>query len=107
EMRRLVGEAMERIVAHIESLPSQPAMNVEGATEYARTLIEPLPQRGTSYEALLDFLFDDAIPRSFTAAGPGYLAYVPGGGLFHAAIADLIADAVNRYIGVCAAAPAL
>jgi aromatic-L-amino-acid/L-tryptophan decarboxylase len=107
EMHRLVGEAMRRIVAHIESLPSQPAMNVEGATEYARTLIEPLPQRGESYEKLLDFLFDEAIPRSFTAAGPGYLAYVPGGGLFHAAVADLIADAVNRYVGVCAAAPAL
>ena len=107
QMRQLVEQAMDRIVAHIESLPSQPAMNVEGATEYARTLVEPLPQRGESYEALLDFLFEDAIPRSFTAAGPGYLAYVPGGGLFHAAVADLIANAVNRYVGVCAAAPAL
>ncbi|HEX8252056.1 MAG TPA: aminotransferase class V-fold PLP-dependent enzyme, partial [Thermoanaerobaculia bacterium] len=26
---------------------------------------------------------------------------------FHSAVADLIADAVNRYVGVCAAAPAL
>lgn len=107
EMRRLVDEAMQRIVRHIESLPAQPASNTEGATEFARTLIEPLPQRGESYEKLLDFLFDEAIPRSFTASGPGYLAYVPGGGLFHAAVADLIADAVNRYVGVCAAAPAL
>lgn len=107
EMQRLVDQAMRRIVAHIDSLGSQPAMNVEGATEYARTLIEPLPVQGESYETLLDFLFDDAIPRSFTAAGPGYLAYVPGGGLFHSAVADLIADAVNRYVGVCAAAPAL
>ncbi|HET8797057.1 MAG TPA: aminotransferase class V-fold PLP-dependent enzyme [Thermoanaerobaculia bacterium] len=106
-MCRLVDEAMRRIVAHLESLPSQPAMNVEGATEYARTLIEPLPERGESYEKLLDFLFDDAIPRSFTSSGPGYLGYVPGGGIFHAAVADLIADAVNRYVGVCAAAPAL
>jgi aromatic-L-amino-acid decarboxylase len=107
EMRRLIDEAMRRIVAHIESLPAQPSMNVDGATEYARTLIEPLPQSGASYESLLDFLFDDAIPRSFTSAGPGYLGYVPGGGIFHAAVADLIADAVNRYVGVCAAAPAL
>lgn len=107
EMHRLVDEAMRRIVAHIESLPAQPAQNVEGATEYARTLIEPLPQRGEKYESLLDFLFNEAIPRSFTSAGPGYLAYVPGGGLFHSAVADLIADAVNRYTGVCAAAPAL
>lgn len=107
EMRRLVDEAMRHITAHIESLPTQPAMNIDGATEYARTLIEPLPQQGASYESLLDFLFRDAIPRSFNAAGPGYLAYVPGGGIFHSAVADLIADAVNRYVGVCAAAPAL
>jgi aromatic-L-amino-acid decarboxylase len=107
EMHRLVDEAMRRIVAHVESLPSQPAMDVEGATEYSRTLIEPLPRKGEPYEKLLDFLFDEAIPRSFTASGPGYLAYVPGGGIFHAAVADLIADAVNRYVGVCAAAPVL
>lgn len=107
EMRRLVDEAMRHVVAHIESLPAQPAMNVEGATEFARTLIEPLPKQGTAYGQLLDQLFDELIPRSFNAAGPGYLAYIPGGGLFHSAVADLIADAVNRYIGVCAAAPAL
>jgi aromatic-L-amino-acid decarboxylase len=107
EMHRLVDEAMQRIVEHIESLPLQPAMNVEGATEFARTLIEPLPQTGQPFASLLQFLFDEAIPRSFTSAGPGYLAYVPGGGIFHAAVADLIANAVNRYVGVCAAAPAL
>src|SRR6266446_2099818 len=107
EMHRLVDEAMRRIVAHIESLSSQPASNVAGAADFARTLIEPLPQVGTSYGQLLDFLFDEAIPRSFNAAGPGYLAYIPGGGIFHAAVADLIADAVNRYVGVFIAAPAL
>jgi aromatic-L-amino-acid decarboxylase len=106
-MRHLIDEAARRVIAHIESLPSQPAHNVEGATEYARTLIEPLPRHGERYEALLDFLFRDAIPRSFNAAGPGYLAYVPGGGIYHAAVADYIADAVNRYVGVCAAAPVL
>src|ERR1041385_7650847 len=107
EMRRLIDEAARRVIAHIESLPSQPAQNVEGATGSARPRSEPLPTRGQSYESLLDFLFDEAVPRSFTAAGPGYLAYVPGGGIYHAAVADYIADAVNRYVGVCAAAPVL
>src|SRR6186713_643473 len=100
EMRALVDAAMSRIVAHVTSLPGQPAQNVEDAVEYARTLIEPLPQHGTPYEKLFDHLFNDLIPRSFNAPGPGYLAYVPGGGLFHAAVADLIADATNRYTGV-------
>lgn len=107
EMRRLIDEAAQRVIAHIESLPAQPAQNVGEATDFARTLIEPLPQRGQPYEALLDFLFTEAIPRSFNAAGPGYLAYIPGGGIYHAAVADYIADAVNRYVGVCAAAPVL
>jgi aromatic-L-amino-acid decarboxylase len=107
EMHRLVEEAMYRIVAHVTSLPQQPASQPDDAMEFARGLIEPLPERGADYSELLRFLFDEAIPRSFNAAGPGYLAYVPGGGLFHAAVADLIADAVNRYVGVCAAAPAL
>jgi aromatic-L-amino-acid/L-tryptophan decarboxylase len=98
---------MDRIVPHIESLPQQPASNAEGAAEFARTLIEPLPQKGQAYETLLDQLFNEYIPRSFNAPGPGYLAYIPGGGIFFSAVADLISDAVNRYVGVFAAAPAL
>jgi aromatic-L-amino-acid/L-tryptophan decarboxylase len=107
EMRRLVDEAARRIIEHIASLPSQPAANVDDATEFARTLIEPLPKSGAPFDELLDFLFQEAIPRSFTTPGPGYLAYIPGGGIFHAAVADFIATAVNRYVGVFAAAPAL
>ena len=52
-------------------------------------------------------LFERAIPKSFNTAGPGYLAYIPGGGLFHTAVADLITGAVNRYMGLWIAAPAL
>jgi aromatic-L-amino-acid decarboxylase len=35
------------------------------------------------------------------------MAYVPGGGLPHAAVADLVADIVNRYVTVWRAAPGL
>src|SRR5258708_6946927 len=106
-MRRLIEEAVRRVVRHVDSLAEQRAENVEGAVEYARTLIEPLPEHGTAYEALLEHRFDDLVPRSFNAGGPGYLAYIPGSGIIHSAIADFIADAVNRYVGVFAAAPAL
>jgi aromatic-L-amino-acid decarboxylase len=107
EMRRMVAAAMRRIVAHIESLSEQPPANLDGAFRLARSLVEPLPEEGTDFSALLAFLFDRAIPKSFNSAGPGYLGYIPGGGLFHAALAELIAGATNRYTGVFAAAPAL
>ena len=107
-MHRLVDEAMRRIVAHIESLPSQPASNVEGATELARTLIEPLPRaRRRRTSSCSTFSSTRRSRARSTPPVPGYLAYIPGGGIFHAAVADLIADAINRYVGVFAAAPLL
>jgi aromatic-L-amino-acid decarboxylase len=107
EMRRLVAQAAERIVAHVKSLPTQPSVNTDGGRELARSLVEPLPEKGQSYTELLEVLFSRVIPTSFNTASPGYLAYIPSGGIFHAAVADLITDAVNRYMGIWIAAPGL
>ena len=107
ELRRWFELAFAKIAGHIESLPKQPAANVEGAVEISKSLIEAMPEEGNAIEPLLSLLFDEAIPRSFNTAGPGYLAYIPGGGVLHSAVADLIADATNRYVGVAAAAPLL
>ena len=107
EMQRLVAQAMEHIVAHVESLPQQPAVSIESGAETAHNFVEPLPERGQAAPELLTLLFERAIPKSFNTAGPGYLAYIPGGGLFHTAVADLITGAVNRYMGLWIAAPAL
>jgi aromatic-L-amino-acid decarboxylase len=70
-------------------------------------LREPAPDEPTPLTPLLDRLFDDYIPRSFNAASPGYLAFIPGGGVYPAALADFITNTVNRYTGVWQAAPAL
>jgi aromatic-L-amino-acid decarboxylase len=96
---------MERITAYIESLPWQPASDVSGAKELSQSLVEEVPSSGTPFPVLLDLLFEKVFPKSFNTAGPGYLAYIPGGGIFHSAVADLIADSVNRYVGVWIAAP--
>ena len=107
ELRRLIEAATERLLDYIESLPRQPSANAEGGAELARSLREPLPETGRPAGELLDLLFEKVIPMGFNTAGPGYLAYIPGGGIPHAAVADLIADATNRYVGVFAAAPGL
>jgi aromatic-L-amino-acid decarboxylase len=108
ELRHLLDDAVRRVVAHIGSLPSQPADGTDGAGALARALIErEPPEDGTPAGPLLDLLFERAIPASINNAGPGFLAYIPGGGQPYAAAADLIASAVNRYVGVFAPAPAL
>ncbi len=107
EMRALVGAALDRIVAHIESLPRQAVSDTRGGFELAHSLVEPMPEAGAPVSGLLDLIFDRAVKPTYNTASPGYLAFIPGGGLFHAAVADLIAESINRYSSVFAAAPAL
>jgi aromatic-L-amino-acid decarboxylase len=106
-MRSMVKLAMDRIVEHVRTLGEQPMHATRGGKKLARSLRQPMPERGVSFERLLAQLFGRIIPASLNTASPGYLAYIPGGGLFHSAVADLIADAVNRYVGVFVAAPGL
>ena len=105
ELRLLVDAATRRVLDYVESLPRQPSADDEGGAALARSLAEPLPETGRSSEELLDLLFEKIVRKGFGTAGPGYLAYIPGGGILHSAVADFVADAVNRYVGVFAAAP--
>lgn len=107
QMRVLLEQAARRVFSHIATLPTQPSADTDRGAELAKSLIEPLPKQPEDADKLLDLLFERLVPKSFTASGPGYLAYIPGGGLFHSAVADFISDSVNRYVGVWAAAPAL
>jgi aromatic-L-amino-acid decarboxylase len=108
EVMRAMGQAaLAKVVDHIASLPDQPALGDVHAEELCRSLREPAPEQGTPFDELLEPLFHEWIPRSYTTAGPGYLAYIPGGGIFPAALADFISDGTNRYTGIWRAAPAL
>ncbi len=108
EMRALVDRAMDRIADHIDSLATRPASyQVGGGAALARSLVERLPKQGTNVDQLLDVLFERIVPVSFNTPGPGYLAYIPGGGVLESAVADLISNSINRYIGVWVAAPGL
>jgi aromatic-L-amino-acid decarboxylase len=98
---------LDRVADHVDSLEAQPAHDLDEHVALARSLAGPMPEHATSLDAVLTTLFDRAVPTSFNTAGPGYLAYIPGGGLLHAAVADFVADAVNRYTGVWLAAPGL
>src|SRR5467141_3242813 len=106
DLRQIIDACAAYVVAHIDSLPEQPSFDVDGAAELASTFDEPAPDQGRPIEAILARL-GPAVAKSFNTAGPGYLAFIPGGGIPSAAMADLIACGVNRFVGVSAAAPVL
>lgn len=105
-----LGEALEATCAfvrgEIDTLAAQPSVDLAGAEDLARTFVEPLPASPSPLGGILDRL-GPAVRKSFNTAGPGYLAFIPGGGIPSAAIADFIATSTNRYVGVRPPAPAL
>jgi len=94
------------VLSQLRGLAAQPSFDTEDAEAVQAAFDEPPPEQPTPLPALLARLAP-AIAKSYNTAGPGYLAYIPGGGVYAAALADFVACAVNRYVGVAQAAPAL
>ena len=69
-------------------------------------LSSPPPDQGRDLGDLLS-LVEAAAAKGFDTANPGFVGYIPGGGLYAAALGDFLACVVNRYTGVAQPAPAL
>ncbi|HKQ62779.1 MAG TPA: aminotransferase class V-fold PLP-dependent enzyme [Candidatus Polarisedimenticolaceae bacterium] len=106
ELRRWIDRCAEFVVEHVGSLADQPSWDVEGAAELAASFTGPPPESGVPLEQVLARL-GPAVAKSFNTAGPGYLAFIPGGGIPSSALAEFLGQAVNRYVGMNAAAPVL
>jgi aromatic-L-amino-acid/L-tryptophan decarboxylase len=106
EMRAMGEAAVEYLVRFIAGLDDAPATATEGATDLAARLREAPRETGGGFDELFADV-REAIAHTFEYAGPGYLAYIPGGGLYTAALADFIAQGVNRYVGLWMPSPAV
>jgi aromatic-L-amino-acid/L-tryptophan decarboxylase len=108
EQMEAMGQAtLRRVVRHLSTLEQQPACGDIDAEELCRSMRESPPEHPQPIEPLLEQLFEQWVPRSITTPGPGFFGYIPGGGLFGAALADLITNTTNRYTGIRHTAPAL
>lgn len=109
-MRSMCDSAVRRVMEHLEHVGDQHArgdVGVETGRALCQTMRETAPEQGAPLDGLLDDFFGEWVPRALTTNGPGYMAYVPGGGIFPAAIADFIADTTNRFTGAWFASPPL
>jgi len=94
------------VLAELSGLLDAPSFDLDGAEPLRASFVEDPPEQASALGPLLERL-KPAIAKSYNTAGPGYLAYIPGGGVYAAALADFVACAVNRYVGVAGAAPVL
>src|SRR5690349_18008971 len=109
-MQRWLDEVGRCVLDDLAALATTPASGPLGADALAiadrLSLSIPEQPLAGGLTAILGRL-REATAASITANGPGYVAYIPGGGLYAAALADFIACCNNRFTGLSAAAPAL
>lgn len=123
-------EKLEAKIAHLESVSA--SLEVSNADQellinelkiFTQKFIRELPQLKTyqsnsiqadklkidgsikSFRQILQLYEDEVIQHGIKAASGGHLGYIPGGGIYTAALADFLAAVSNEYAGVYYASP--
>ena len=89
-----------------ERAATMPASGVDLDPLLAAKLARPPNEEGRSLGEILEDLQDAGQSGVLHPSG-GHLSYIPNGGLYTAALAELLAAGLNRYTGVAAAAPGM
>ena len=65
----------------------------------------PIEEGPLDIDTILKILKSEVDTPGLNPASGGHLGYIPGGGIFHSALGDYLADITNRYAGVFFASP--
>ncbi len=88
----------------LNTVATKPAF-VETADKGIGIYDSPIGETPADIHQLLAILGEHVDRPGINSAGPGHLGYIPGSGIFHAALGDYLADITNRYAGVFFSAP--
>jgi glutamate/tyrosine decarboxylase-like PLP-dependent enzyme len=104
QRRALGGQALDHALSFLDGLDDAPSLRP--ATEAFSQQLDPeFPEGGRDPAAVLDYIGACIENPGITTTSPRFMGYVPGGGLFHSALGDLIAATSNKYAGHPPAAP--
>ena len=106
EMRQMGADVVDLVSRFIDDRYTAPAADYSELEPLLAALSGPPPAAGVPLAGLLEDV-EKAAGKGFDPANPGFAAYIPGGGLYAAALADFLACCLNRYTGLAQPAPAL
>ena len=96
QLRRAVVASSERFLRKLETLKAYE----ETADKGLGLLAAPISEHGIPLEDAIGLLEREVVRPGGNPASGGHLAYIPGGGLYHAALGDFLAAISNKYAGV-------
>jgi aromatic-L-amino-acid decarboxylase len=94
-LRGAVVASSERFLRAVEGLG---AFDDDGTGAGIQAM--PLGEHGARLEDVIALLEREVFAPGGHPASPGHLAYIPGGGLYHSALADYLAAVTNKYAGI-------
>lgn len=92
--RAAVAAAGDRYLRQIEHLPAFDHHRGEGLLD------APIGEHGVGLGELIPLIEQDVLRSGATTAAPGYLGYIPGGGIYYSALGDYLAAVSNKFSGV-------
>ncbi len=101
QLRKAVVASSERFLRKIETLKAYNDTEDKGIG----LLDSPISEHCLPIEAAIGLFEHDVVRPGGNPASGGHLAYVPGGGIYHAALGDYLAAVSNKYAGVFFAGP--
>ena len=104
DRRVLGGQALDHALAYLDAIPEAPA-NSSWSEVFAQRLDPEFTPEGRGAEEIFDYLAQCVERPGFATTSPRFMAYIPGGALFHSAIGDFLAAMSNKYSGFSSASP--
>ncbi len=100
----LGGQALGHALAYLDEVEEAPS-NRPWSEVFAQTLEPEFTDAGRDPAAVFDYIAQCIDRPGFATTSPRFMAYVPGGGLFHSGLGDLLAAVSNKYSGFASASP--
>ncbi|MGH6659732.1 MAG: pyridoxal phosphate-dependent decarboxylase family protein [Sphingomicrobium sp.] len=105
DQRAALGQqAMAHALAYLAEVEEAPS-NRPWSEVFAQRLDPEFTDEGRDPAAVLDYIATCIDRPGFATTSPRFMAYIPGGGLFHSGLGDLLAAVSNKYSGFASASP--
>lgn len=100
----LSSRALAHAAAYLDEVPDAPT-NRPWAEVFSRRLDPEFAEEGRDAVEVFDYVAACVDRPGFATTSPRFMAYIPGGGLFHSALGDFLAAVSNKYSGFASASP--
>jgi aromatic-L-amino-acid decarboxylase len=102
--RKLGAAALDHALSFLDGVEDRPSLRP--AAEALSIRLDPeFEEGGRDPGFVFDYVGECIEQPGIATTSPRFMGYIPGGGLFHSALGDMLAAASNKYSGFAPAAP--